>query len=137
MNPSRIVLEVDQDRLIGDSSLVTRAIEEYRGAGLRISINHFGAGRAGLNLLEPYRPEMIALDSQIVRDIHVSGPRQAIVRGVAQTCADLGIDIIAKHVETLPEYRWFCNEGIRLFQGDLFASPGFEQLPSATYPAIG
>ena len=51
--------------------------------------------------------------------------------------ADNSVTIIAKHVETLPEYRWLCDEGIRLFQGDLFASPGFEQLPSATYPAIG
>jgi len=60
--------------------------------------------------------------------------RQAIVRGVCQTCNDLGIDLIAKHVETYDEYKWFCEEDINLIQGDFIAKPEFEQLPSATYP---
>ncbi|MEZ4403411.1 MAG: diguanylate phosphodiesterase [Kofleriaceae bacterium] len=133
--PSRLVLEIDQDRLIGDSVVVARAIEEYRGLGLRISIAHFGAGRAGLNLLEPYRPDQISLTAELVRGIDSNGSRQAIVRGVAQTCADLGIDIVAKYVETTAEVAWFMGEGITRFQGDLFAPPGFECLPPIAWPA--
>lgn len=131
---NRIILEIDQDKLIGDSEKFAKIIEEYRSAGLRIAIDHFGAGRAGLNLLEPLRPEMICLNDQLVRGIDTNGPRQAIVRGVYQTCNDLGIDLIAKHVETYDEYKWFCEEDINLIQGNLIAKPGFEQLPSATYP---
>jgi len=41
---SRIVLEVDQDKLIGDSQHFAQVIEEYRGAGLRISIDHLALG---------------------------------------------------------------------------------------------
>lgn len=136
IDPSRLVLEVDQDRLLTETELVANVIQEYRGAGLRISINHFGAGRAGLNLLEPYRPEMIALNEQLVRGIDTNGPRQAIVRGVAQTCLDLGIDIVAKHINTVEEYQWFCDEGVTLFQGNLFAPPAFEQLPTVSFPII-
>jgi EAL domain-containing protein (putative c-di-GMP-specific phosphodiesterase class I) len=134
IDPSRIVLEIDQDRLIGESTIVARALDEYRGAGLRISIDHFGAGRASLNLLELYRPEMLALNENMVRDIDSNGQRQAIVRGVAQTCLDLGIDIVAKHVQHIAEYQWLREEGVTLFQGDLFAPPGFECFPSVAYP---
>lgn len=134
IDPSRIVLEVDQNRLLTETELVANVIQEYRGAGLRISINHFGEGRAGLNVLEPYRPEMIALNEQLVRGIDSNGPRQAIVRGVAQACEDLGIDIVAKHIKTVAEYQWFCDEGVTLFQGDLFAPPAFERLPSIVFP---
>jgi EAL domain-containing protein (putative c-di-GMP-specific phosphodiesterase class I) len=134
IDPNRIVLEIEQDKLIGDPEQFAKIIEEYRSAGLRIAIDHFGAERAGLNLLEPFRPEMICLNEQLVRDIDTNGPRQAIVRGVYQTCNDLGIDLIAKHVETSDEYKWFCEEDINLIQGDFIAKPEFEKLPSATYP---
>ncbi|MEM9483137.1 MAG: EAL domain-containing protein [Cyanobacteria bacterium P01_F01_bin.116] len=131
---SRIVLEIDQDRLIGDSYHFAKIIEEYRGVGLRVSIDHFGAGRAGLKLLEILRPEMISLNTQLVRDIDVNGTRQAIIRGVIQTCDDLGIDIVAKDVDSTEEYQWFVDEGISLIQGNLIAPPAFEQFPSPQYP---
>jgi len=132
---NRVILEIDQDKLIGDPAQLVKAIEEFRIAGLKISISHFGAGRTGLNLLESYHPEIISLNINLVKGIDSNIPRQAIVRGVIQICNDLGIDIIAKHVETLNEYWWLRDEGINLFQGDLFAKPAFEELPSAHYPA--
>jgi EAL domain-containing protein (putative c-di-GMP-specific phosphodiesterase class I) len=134
IDPGRIVLEIDQDQLIGECGQFAQIIEDYRGAGLRVSIDHFGAGRAGLNLLEPLRPEMISLNADLIRGIENNGPRQAIVRGLLQTCTDLGIDLIAKFVETNEEYSWLCEEGINLIQGKLVASPGFEKLPVAFYP---
>ncbi|NEO84945.1 MAG: diguanylate phosphodiesterase [Spirulina sp. SIO3F2] len=133
INLNRIVLEIDQDKLIGDSQHFAQIIEEYRGVGLRVSIDHFGAGRAALKLLEILRPDMIALNIQIVRDIDTNGARQAIVRGVTQTCDDLGIDIVAKDVNSVEEYQWFLDEGITLIQGNLIASPAFEQFPAPQY----
>ncbi|HQK89041.1 MAG TPA: EAL domain-containing protein, partial [Acidobacteriota bacterium] len=53
-----------------------------------------------------------------------------IVRGILHTCQDLGIDVVAEGVETSDEYSWFRSEGIELFQGFLFAKPGFECLPT-------
>lgn len=60
--------------------------------------------------------------------------RQAIVRAVVQVCGGLGIDVIAKGVESQEEYAWFVECGARLFQGYLFARPGFECLPRAQFP---
>ncbi len=135
ISPDRIILEIDQDKVMGDPVRFGSIIEEFRGAGVKFAIDHFGAGRAGLNLLEPYRPEMISLSVDLVRGIETNGLRQAVVRGLIQTCNDLGIDIIAKSVETQDEYWWLRDEGIFLFQGNLFASPAFEELPSVSYPS--
>jgi EAL domain-containing protein (putative c-di-GMP-specific phosphodiesterase class I) len=70
----------------------------------------------------------------LVRGIEKNGPRQAIVRGIAQVCGDLGVDVIAEGVETLQEFQWFEDHGIRLFQGYLFAKPAFEEFPTVFYP---
>ena len=136
IEPSRIILQIDQDRLIGERDHFAQIIEEYRGAGLRISIDHFGSGQASFNLLELLRPEMISLNAQLVRDINNSGPRQAIVLGLKQTCTDLGIDLVAKHIETVAELGWFVSEGIELLQGNVIASPAFERLPSISWPLV-
>ena len=47
---------------------------------------------------------------------------------------DLGIEVIAEGVETAQEYHWFADQGVRLFQGYLFARPAFEGFPPVHYP---
>jgi EAL domain-containing protein (putative c-di-GMP-specific phosphodiesterase class I) len=131
IQPDQLVLEILEKELIGDFERFREAVNRHRGTGLTFAIDDFGAGYAGLNLLADFQPEFIKLDMHLVRDIDSNGPRQAIVRGILRTSLDLGIDVIAEGVESTDEYEWLRSEGIELFQGWLFARPGFEQLPQS------
>jgi len=133
---TRIVLEVTEGEIIADTTHFASLINEYRGLGLKVAIDDFGAGYSGLNLLVNFQPDQIKLDMFLVRGIEAHGPRQAIVRAIDQACRDLGIDVIAEGVETIAEYEWLANQGVRLFQGYLFAKPGFESFPPIHYPEI-
>ncbi|WP_310460425.1 diguanylate phosphodiesterase [Sphaerotilus sp.] len=126
--PERITIAIDQDRMTGDPAGLASIIQQYRGAGLKICLDHFGSGRSGLNQVEALQPDSIALNEHLVRSIESNGPRQAIVRGIVQTCDDLGIDVIAKHVAAAAEYDWFRAEGITIFQGPLIGPALFETL---------
>ena len=130
----RIILEVTEGEAIEDGPRFARLVNAYRRHGLMLAIDDFGAGYAGLNLLADFQPDLVKLDMSLVRGVDTNGPRQAIVRGIRQVCIDLGIDVIAEGVETRPEYEWFAEHGVRLFQGYLFARPGFECLPVVTFP---
>jgi len=130
----RIVLEMTEGEVIHDHVHFAALLNEYRGMGIKLAIDDFGAGYSGLNLLAEFQPDHVKIDMNLVRGIEKHGPRQAIVRGIAQVCGDLGIDIIAEGVETLQEFRWLEDHGIRLFQGYLFAKPAFEKFPSVFYP---
>ena len=101
-----------------------------------MAIDDFGAGYSGLNLLADFQPDQIKLDMKLIRGIEWHGPRQAIVRAINQICLDLGIDVIAEGVETELEYAWLASQGIHLYQGYLFAKPGFESFPKVHYPEI-
>ena len=92
---------------------------------------------SGLNMLADFQPDQIKIDMNLVRGTERHGPRQSIVRAVVQVCGDLGIDVIAEGVESLAEYTWFAEQGVCLFQGYLFAKPGFESLPQAQFPDCG
>ena len=134
ISPERITLEITENEIIHDYTRFIESLNLHRGKGVNISIDDFGAGYSGLNLLAEFQPDNIKLDMTLLRNIDTRGPRQAIIRGIIRTCNDLGIDVIAEGVETEEEYWWLRDEGVTLYQGYLFAKPGFEQLPIAFYP---
>jgi EAL domain-containing protein (putative c-di-GMP-specific phosphodiesterase class I) len=131
---SRLVLEVTEGEVIDDVARFARLIKTYRAQGLKLAIDDFGAGYCGLNLLAEFQPDILKLDMALLRGIERSGPRQAIVRAILSACTDLGIDAIAEGVETVDEFSWLADEGVMLFQGYLFARPGFETLPGVAVP---
>ena len=64
-----------------------------------------------LNLRVDFQSEQVKIDKALVTGIESHGPRQATVRGIVAVCRGLGIDV----VETVAQYRWLREEGVRLF----------------------
>lgn len=129
----QITLELNQDYLNSDINSIIAIVQECKENQLNICLDHFGAGRSGLNQMEMSQPNSIALNAKLVRDVDTNGAKQAIIRGLMQTCDDLGIDVIAKHVDTVAEFEWLAGEGIDLFQGSLFGNPQLGTMPSEAH----
>lgn len=107
-------------------------IEYYKQYGFKTAIDDFGAGYAGLNLLAEIQTDYVKLDMALVKNIDQSKARQAIVKGIFQTCSKLSVTIIAEGVERYEELSILQSLGIELFQGYYFAKPVFQGL--ATVP---
>jgi EAL domain-containing protein (putative c-di-GMP-specific phosphodiesterase class I) len=131
---SQLVVEILEGEIIHDYFSFTKLINRYKGMGASVAIDDFGSGYSGLNLVANFQPDIIKLDREIIQNIEFYGPRQAIIKATILMCESLGIDIIAEGVETISEYKWLKKNGIYLFQGYLFAKPGFECLPQVIYP---
>ena len=123
------MFEVTEGEQVLDRAHLRRIVDTYRSLGFGTAIDDFGAGYSGLNLLVDYQPDCIKVDRALISDVDRNGPKQAIVKGVVTVCTELGIAPLAEGVETLAEYRWLRGAGIDLFQGHLFARPGFRTLP--------
>lgn len=134
--PQKVIIEVTEVQVISQPELFIEYINQFRGKGIKVAIDDFGAGYSGLNLLADFQPDMVKLDMHLIRNIHEHGPKQAITRAIYQVCFDLGIDLIAEGVETLAEFNWLAELGVELFQGYLMAKPGFERLPEVFYPEL-
>lgn len=132
---NRIIVEATEGEAISDHAKFAKIVNEYRRAGMQFAIDDFGAGYSGLNLLSEFQPDMVKLDMGLVRGIESHGPRQAIVRAIAQVCVDLGIDFVIEGVESVEEFSWFNALGVHLYQGYLFAKPMFEAMPPLHIPS--
>ncbi len=126
----RIIFETVEGEKIDDGKWLAEILTEYKRIGFKTAIDDFGAGFAGLNLLADFQPDIVKLDMALVRGIHQSPSRRAIVAGVAAMCSQLSIDVIAEGIETADEARCLSDLGIHLMQGYWFARPKFEAAAS-------
>ena len=133
----RIMFEVTEGEQIKDHAHLRNIFTEYKRQGFRTAIDDFGAGYSGLNLLAEFQPDYIKLDMALTRNIDQDRIRQSIVCGILETCRDLGLEVIAEGVETPDECRFLHEHGVDLFQGYLFARPGFQSLPTVDVEGLG
>jgi EAL domain-containing protein (putative c-di-GMP-specific phosphodiesterase class I) len=125
----RLMFEVTESERVIDQAHLQSIFVEYRKQGFTTAIDDFGAGHSGLNLLADFQPDIVKLDMALTRGVDGDRVRRAIVSGIVRLCDELGIRVIAEGIETPSECLALQDEGIELFQGYLFAKPGFEQLP--------
>lgn len=119
----RIVLEFSNLEMLGNPRQLDKAREMAHAAGFRVLADNVGVGEVGLKRLAVFRPDFAKLDRSLIRGIHTSARRQAIVHGVIATCKSLGIEVIATGVECGREMAWLKSAGIALAQGFYFARP--------------
>ena len=124
----RIIFEVTEGEQIQDRAHLVNIFQAYREFGFRTAIDDFGAGYAGLNLLSEYQPDIIKIDMELVRDIDINKPKQAIVNGIVSICAALNVRVLAEGIETAAERDFLHDAGIDLMQGFLFCKPALQAI---------
>lgn len=132
--PDQIIVEFTEQEIISRIDEFTGAIRQLKAAGIRVAIDHFGAGFAGLSLLARFQPDRIKINRELIADVHKSGPRQAIILGIIKSCTSLEISVCAVGVEKAEEWMWLESAGISLFQGYLFARPALNSIPTVAWP---
>lgn len=124
-----LMFEFTENERISDAAHVQRIIEAYRKLGFWTALDDFGAGYAGLGLLARLQPSLLKIDMELLRNIHLSAAKQAIITGIAGMARSLGITLLAEGVESAEELAVLRGAGISLFQGYLFAKPALMALP--------
>jgi EAL domain-containing protein (putative c-di-GMP-specific phosphodiesterase class I) len=132
---NRLMFEITEGEEVVDHAHLARIVAAYKAMGFKTAIDDFGAGFANLNLLARFQPDVIKLDMELIRDIDRDRVRRSIVRNIVNVCTDIGAEVVAEGIETAAEYEVLRGFGLRLFQGYLFARPGFETLPEPVWPA--
>jgi EAL domain-containing protein (putative c-di-GMP-specific phosphodiesterase class I) len=131
---SKIIFELTEGENLSSVEHLTSIIEAYQEMGFSTAIDDFGAGYSRFNIMMASPPDLLKLDMGLVRNVHNDPNKQAVVAGIITMMRQLGGRIVAEGVETPEEYFWLRSQGITLYQGFLFAKPGFECLPEPVWP---
>ena len=130
---NRLIFELTENEEILDHDHLENIFRVYRANGFRLAIDDFGSGYSGLTLLAQFAPDVVKIDMALVRCIHTKSRQHAIVAGLVSMCHALSAEVVAEGVETRAELDALRDIGVTLFQGYLFAKPGFEILPEVRF----
>lgn len=131
-----LIFELTEHDPLLDPKKLGRWMSATGNHDVKIAIDDFGAGYAGLCNLLFLRPEIIKLDAALVRNVDRDQSRQALISGVRDACRSFGCTVIAEGVETVAEVSMLSQLGVTLMQGFLFAKPGLASLPAVAWPTL-
>ena len=130
----KIIFEFIEDEAFKSVDHLVDIIKAYKKMGFQTALDDFGSGYSRYDLIIACPPDILKLDMTLIRDIHKNPNKQAVVTGILFMMKQIGGKVLAEGVETEEEYFWLRSQGISLFQGYLFAKPGFETLPEPYFP---
>ncbi len=125
-----LIFEFTENERISDTAHMQKIVDIYRKLGIWTALDDFGAGYAGLGLLSRLQPDLIKIDMELLRDIHLNHAKQIIVAGIVGIARALDIAVLGEGVESEQELTVLRATGISLFQGYYFAKPELMALPA-------
>ena len=118
-----IVFEITERAAISDFDKFIDIINHYRKQNYLIAIDDVGAGYSGLTKIIRLEPDIIKLDIELIRNIHLNKYKKAIVKGLKTIADDLGILVIAEGIEVKEELEMLIELGIVYGQGYFLHRP--------------
>jgi diguanylate cyclase (GGDEF)-like protein len=127
--PERLELEITEGLLIRDVSRAMATLQACHKLGVAIALDDFGTGYSSLSYLKHFALDYLKIDQSFVRGLPQNPDDLVITRSIVGLAQSLGIELIAKGVETLDQVNLLKDLGCHLLQGYYFAKP----LPAAEF----
>lgn len=121
VQPGMLILEVTESRRIDDPHAAVAILRPLRNAGVRIALDDFGMGYAGLRQLQHMKSlpvDVLKIDKMFVEGLPDD---DSMIRAIIMLAQSLGLEMIAEGVETEAQRDWLAKAGVGIAQGFLFA----------------
>jgi len=124
LDPDRLELEIEENVFLADSGASQAMLERLRAIGVRLALDNFGTGQAGLSHLRDAPLDKIKIDRSFVGGASGSGSRNAaLIRAIVVLAETLGMDTTAEGAETLEELAMIRRLGCSQVQGYIVGKP--------------
>jgi EAL domain-containing protein (putative c-di-GMP-specific phosphodiesterase class I) len=122
--PESLLIEVPETLLRQMPEQLEENFAGVAATGARLGVDDFGTGYASLPMLQHVRASAVCIDRKLVAGLPVDAERAGLAKALITLARGLNFDVVAKGVETHAQRDFLAEAGCRVFQGDLFASPG-------------
>ena len=123
--PGSLELEITESIFL-DVEAEGRIIEtlrQLRESGVRLSIDDFGTGFSALGYLKRFPVDILKIDRQFVRDIHLDTDAATLCQAIIWMARGLHMEVIAEGVELAEQLEMLAESGADVAQGYYIAKP--------------
>jgi EAL domain-containing protein (putative c-di-GMP-specific phosphodiesterase class I)/CHASE2 domain-containing sensor protein len=119
----QVTFEVTESAQFEDTGLAIAALERFRAAGVRISMDDYGTGQSALNYLKLLPLSELKIDRMFVAQAHVDKGDAMLVRSTVQLAHELGLKVVAEGIEESACLEFLAQIGCDFAQGYFVGRP--------------
>jgi EAL domain-containing protein (putative c-di-GMP-specific phosphodiesterase class I) len=123
LEPERLVMEVQETWVAEDLPAIVASLTGLRKLGVRAALDDFGAGQASLSHLRRLPVDMLKLDQVLVNTPPEPAVGPAVIDVVVSLGRRLGLETVAKGLETAEQIERARQAGCLYGQGFALARP--------------
>lgn len=116
-------IDVTEHALNVEPEAALANLQALRSLGVRVVLDDFGSGEAGLGLLTRFPLSAVKIDRRLLAGRHRAGQEQALVLALAQMARALQLEVLAEGVETEAQRQSMADAGCSAWQGYLGSAP--------------
>jgi len=121
--PSSLVLEITESTVMKDVTGTVRRLNAFKALGVGVAIDDFGTGYSSLSYIHRFPVDVLKIDRSFVSVIDDTSSASMLVQVIVQLGSELGLEVVAEGIETVPEYEKLLAMTCKSGQGFLFAKP--------------
>jgi diguanylate cyclase (GGDEF)-like protein len=122
-NDGNVCLEISEQQLLGDPSVLVPSVRAIQEAGIRMAIDDVGFGNSCLEGLIMLHPQVMKVDKRLVRGLAVDPEMRMALARLLKVADVLEAEVVAEGIENTEDYHILVDMGVRLGQGYLFGRP--------------
>jgi EAL domain-containing protein (putative c-di-GMP-specific phosphodiesterase class I) len=119
----QLELEIAESALIANPDLTIGCLKEWKKLGVRIAMDDFGTDCSSLSYLSRLPVDRLKLDQSLIHRMTLDSKSAEVARLIVSLGSELGIDVIAKGVETEQQLKMLTDLGCPRAQGYLLGRP--------------
>jgi diguanylate cyclase (GGDEF)-like protein/PAS domain S-box-containing protein len=123
LEPGKLLLEITESAIMSDPVRTEGVLRTLSGLGIKLAVDDFGAGYTSLAYLAKLPLDQLKIDRSFVAGILEDDNDRAIVQAIVHLCKDLGLQVVAEGVETLPTLDELNQLDCDLMQGYHLSKP--------------
>lgn len=118
-----ICLEITETAVILEPEAAVETVRAFREAGIRVSIDDYGAGLSSLSYLKRIAADELKIDKSLIADLLTTSRDRLIVKSTVDLAHGLGMSVVAEGVESDATRLLLASMGCDCVQGYLIGRP--------------
>jgi EAL domain-containing protein (putative c-di-GMP-specific phosphodiesterase class I) len=123
LNPSYLELEINESTVMEQVEEAEKIFDQIKKTGVRISIDHFGAGYTSIRYLKKFPINLVKIDPMYIKGTPYIPNDTAITTAFIGLAHNLGLEAVAEGVETAEQVEFLVAQHCDLIQGYFLSHP--------------
>lgn len=119
----RLILEITESSAMLVPEIVIAFMDDLQAEGVAFALDDFGAGFTAFRYFKDFFFDIVKIDGQFIRGIHLDPDNQVLTRALVTIARQFEMLAVAESVETAEEAQFLQQIGVDCLQGYLFGAP--------------